>query len=107
MLTVFDKPNSRANCSKSMSRRKLIQAAGAGMLGVNLPEVLQAESLTLPNAPRPRAKNVIFMHLFGGPSQLETFDLKPNAVTKRIIRGWSKEKALGLKKIRDLDYRIL
>ena len=85
MLTVFDKPNSRANCSKSMSRRKLIQAAGAGMLGVNLPEVLQAESLTLPNAPRPRAKNVIFMHLFGGPSQLETFDLKPDAPVE--IRG--------------------
>ncbi len=85
MLTVFDKPNSNANCSKSMSRRKLIQAAGAGMLGVNLPDVLQAESLTLPNAPRPRAKNVIFMHLFGGPSQLETFDLKPDAPEE--IRG--------------------
>ena len=33
----------------------------------------------------PRAKSVIFINLFGGPSQLETFDLKPDAPEK--IRG--------------------
>ena len=33
----------------------------------------------------PRAKAVIFINLFGGPSQLETFDLKPDAPEK--IRG--------------------
>jgi hypothetical protein len=32
-----------------------------------------------------RAKSVIFLTLFGGPSQLETFDLKPSAPSK--IRG--------------------
>jgi hypothetical protein len=32
-----------------------------------------------------RAKSVIFLFLFGGPSQLETFDLKPDAPSK--IRG--------------------
>ena len=32
-----------------------------------------------------RAKAVIFINLFGGPSQLETFDLKPDAPEK--IRG--------------------
>ena len=31
-------------------------------------------------------------------SAAKYFNLKPNAVTKRIIRGWSKEEALGLKK---------
>jgi hypothetical protein len=34
---------------------------------------------------QPRAKSVIFLTLFGGPSQLETFDLKPHAPSK--IRG--------------------
>jgi len=32
-----------------------------------------------------RAKSVIFLFLFGGPSQLETFDMKPDA--KREVRG--------------------
>ncbi len=32
-----------------------------------------------------RAKSVMFLYLFGGPSQLETFDMKPDAAAK--IRG--------------------
>jgi hypothetical protein len=34
---------------------------------------------------RPRAKSVLFLFLFGGPSQLETFDMKPDAPS--TIRG--------------------
>lgn len=60
-----------------------MQAGGAGLLGLNLPKLLAAEQ-TQPLG-RARAKSVIFMFLFGGPSQLETFDLKPNAPSK--IRG--------------------
>lgn len=55
------------------------------MLGVNLPDVLAAADNRYDNGPRPTAKNVIFMHLFGGPSQLETFDMKPDAPSN--IRG--------------------
>jgi len=61
----------------------LIQAGGAGLLGLNLPKVLAAEDQ------QPfvsgRAKSVIFLFLFGGPSQLETFDMKPEAPDQ--IRG--------------------
>jgi hypothetical protein len=39
--------------------------------------LLEAESFGVSD--RPRAKSVIFLFLFGGPSQLETFDLKPEA----------------------------
>ncbi len=70
-----------------MSRRQLLQAGGAGLLGLSLPRVLAAEEAR-GNAParRPgRAKSVIFLFLFGGPSQLETFDLKPEAPTQ--VRG--------------------
>jgi hypothetical protein len=52
-------------------------------LGLSLPKVLAAES-TGPTTIA-RAKSVIFLFLFGGPSQLETFDLKPHAPSK--IRG--------------------
>lgn len=63
------------------SRRPFLQAAGAGLFGLTLPTLLQAEE----HAHQARAKAVIFVMLFGGPSQLETFDLKPNAPEK--IRG--------------------
>ena len=66
-----------------LSRRALLEAAGAGLFGLSLPRLLQAEAR---EASHPaRAKSVIFLMLFGGPSQLETFDLKPNAPSK--IRG--------------------
>ena len=59
------------------SRRDLLHAAGAGLLGVGLPRVWAAEELAPTH--RPRAKSVLFMFLFGGPSQLETLDMKPDA----------------------------
>ena len=66
-----------------LSRRSLLEAAGAGLFGLSLPRLLQAEA-NVKSHPA-KAKSVIFLLLFGGPSQLETFDLKPNAPSK--IRG--------------------
>lgn len=64
-------------------RRAFLQAGGAGLLGLSLPRVMQAEE----EQPfrHARAKSVIFLFLFGGPSSHETFDLKPFAPDK--IRG--------------------
>lgn len=80
MLTITS--TSGTVCQR-VRRRKLLQAGGAGLLGLSLPKVLQAEELHRPRAPR--AKSVIFLLLFGGPSQLETFDLKPEAPS--AVRG--------------------
>jgi Protein of unknown function (DUF1501) len=66
-----------------LSRRSLLEAGGAGLFGLSLPRLLQAEA-TVKTHPA-RARSVIFLMLFGGPSQLETFDLKPSAPSK--IRG--------------------
>lgn len=63
-------------------RRPFLQAAGAGLFGLTVPKLLQAEAVSGQPA---RARSVIFILLFGGPSQLETFDLKPHAPEK--IRG--------------------
>ena len=71
----------RSENTSSIGRRPFLQAAGTGLFGLTLPKLLQAEEL----GSRPRAKSVIFVFLFGGPSQLETFDLKPNAPER--IRG--------------------
>lgn len=83
MLTI-QRPLARTGVGR-FSRRKILQIGGAGLLGMTLPKVLAAEA----SAPRiplsARAKSVIFLFLFGGPSQLETFDMKPGAPAN--IRG--------------------
>lgn len=80
MLTIQGQPKRLCN---GMSRRDLLHAAGAGLLGTNLTSLLAAEDAGVLNAAR--AKSVLFLFLFGGPSQLETFDMKPDASTG--IRG--------------------
>lgn len=67
----------RVTTCERVSRRQLLQCGGAGLLGLSLPQLLAAE--TTPPFTSPRARSVIFLFLFGGPSQLETFDMKPAA----------------------------
>ncbi len=67
----------------STTRRTFLTTAGAGLLGLHTNQLLQAESIGVTGAAK--AKSVIFLFLYGGPSQLETFDLKPDAPEK--IRG--------------------
>lgn len=80
MLEIF---GCHARTGGVCSRRRLLQAGGAGLFGLSLPRLLAAEE----SAPliEARAKSVIFLFLFGGPSQLETFDMKPDAPD--TIRG--------------------
>ena len=80
MLSIYGKPHPNSG----LSRRQLLTAGGAGLLGLSLPQILAAESQS-PKVGQGRAKSVIFLFLFGGPSQYETFDLKPDAPAE--IRG--------------------
>ncbi len=80
MLTIQGQPRSVCN---GLTRRDVLQAAGAGLFGTSLATLLEAEETGL--VTRPRARSVLFLFLFGGPSQLETFDMKPDA--PREIRG--------------------
>ena len=58
-------------------RRKLLQIGGLGLLGLTAPKLLRAaeQPASLPV----RARSIIFLYQFGGPSHLDTFDLKPDA----------------------------
>lgn len=80
MLNIRGPSNSA--CS-GIRRRQILEAGGAGLFGLTVPQLLAAE--TLSGTAAPKAKSVIFLLLFGGPSQLETFDMKPNA--PELIRG--------------------
>jgi len=64
------------------SRRHLLQIGSAGLLGLSLPELIRA---TDNGSKKRRAKSIIYLHQFGGPSQYETFDMKPDAVSD--VRG--------------------
>lgn len=62
-------------------RRQLLQIGGAGLLGLTAAGRIAADPPSLGSAAShpARAKAVIFLYQFGGPSHLDTFDLKPDA----------------------------
>lgn len=72
----------------AVSRRCAVQAGAIGLLGLGLNHVSllrAAAGGTQAGAPRARAKSVIYIFLSGGLSQLDSFDMKPDA--PREIRG--------------------
>ena len=73
-----------------ITRRELVQAGFSGLLGIGLPSLLARQAMAKPsNEPgrraNPKGKSVIFIFLPGAPSQLDTFDMKPEAPAE--IRG--------------------
>ena len=60
-----------------LSRRRLLQIGGAGLLGLNVRRVLEAAESK--SSSTGRAKSVIFLFQWGGPSHIDMFDMKPKA----------------------------
>lgn len=62
-----------------LTRRKLLQLAG-GSLGLSLGGLMRAQAAARPAADAlPPIRSCILIFYYGGPSHLETFDLKPHA----------------------------
>jgi hypothetical protein len=59
-----------------LTRRTALTIGGCGLFGLTVPQLLQSAETA--NRVR-RAKSVIFLYQFGGPSHLDTFDPKPQA----------------------------
>lgn len=70
---------------REFSRRKLLQRTSLGGLGLTLPALLQAESQREALGPKIRADRLIVVFLDGGPPQLDTWDMKPDAPPE--VRG--------------------
>jgi hypothetical protein len=64
-----------------LNRREVLRVGGLGLLGLSLPGLLRAAG----GGRKGRAKSVIFLHQWGGPSHVDTFDMKPNAPAE--VRG--------------------
>ncbi len=71
--------------ASGFSRRSLLTAGGMGMFGLTLPGLLRSEEKAGIAAAAVKAKSVIFLFQFGGPSHIDTFDMKPDAPAE--IRG--------------------
>ncbi len=71
----------------AINRRQILKAGALGALGLGLGDLqahLAAAEQNL-SLPKKRAKACIFLFMWGGPSQLDTFDLKPDAPAE--VRG--------------------
>src|SRR5438046_3516517 len=75
--------------ARRISRRSLLQVGSLGYLGLDLAGFFRAEMARAAEASRPRPstrlKSCILIFCDGGPSHLDTFDMKPEAPA--AIRG--------------------
>ena len=62
-----------------LTRRQLLKVGGLGLLGLTMPGLLRAEEWAKGKGPKARAKSIIFLYQFGGPSHLDMFDMNPDA----------------------------
>jgi hypothetical protein len=82
MLTIFDRGSVR-DCD-GVTRRSFLQAGALALGGLTLGDLLRARAAS-PASGKLRQKSVIMVHLSGGPSHLDMFDMKPDA--PREYRG--------------------
>ncbi|MBI3823765.1 MAG: DUF1501 domain-containing protein [Planctomycetes bacterium] len=80
-------PGSRHHWCDGIARREFLQIGGLGAAGLALPELLRARAQASTPAARGagRAKACILLFMGGGPPQMDTFDLKPDAPAE--VRG--------------------
>jgi uncharacterized protein (DUF1501 family) len=83
-----------------VTRRRLLQLGGIGMLGLGLPELLHARS------GRTSERSCIFIVQYGGASHIDSWDLKPDA--PEDVRGPYKPIATSVPGVRigDLSPRL-
>jgi hypothetical protein len=85
MLNIISQSSSGHDLCDGIPRRRMLQIGALGAFGLSLPNLLRAEqSGSLHSAARSK-KSVILIWMHGGPSQLDTFDMKPDA--PREYRG--------------------
>jgi hypothetical protein len=81
---------SRKQLCDGVSRREMLRVGGLGLAGLALPQMLAlTEASAASNAAAGpgfgRAKNLLLIHLYGAPSQIEWVDPKPDAPAE--VRG--------------------
>ena len=101
----MSQPSPHQFCRRT--RRDFLWQSGAGFMGTALAGMLGSDfftqqtlaadgksKFTRPLAVKPphfapKAKSVIFLYMYGGPSHMDTFDYKPDDVRPRQPRPWT------------------
>ncbi len=80
------------------SRRNMVKASVAGMAGLTLPNLLQSRAeAAAAGRDSPKTKSVILLWMTGGPSQIDTWDPKPDRpLNNRGPFGVTKTKLPGV-----------
>jgi hypothetical protein len=68
---------------RRLNRRDFFRVGGSGLFGLTLADLFRAQATT--TGARPKAKQAIFLFLMGGPTQNDTFDMKPDRPAE--VRG--------------------
>ena len=76
--------NAKAHTCDGVSRRDFIQVGSLGAVGLSLPKLVEAQEAGAVKGEHDD-KNVIMIFNLGAPSQIDTFDPKPDAAAE--IRG--------------------
>ena len=72
--------HTRSRTCQTIGRRAFLRIGSLGVCGFGLADLLRARAMGA--AAGGRAKSVIVLWLWGGPSHLDTFDMKPDAPTE-------------------------
>ena len=84
------------NKADEVTRRKFVQGAAGGLLGVSMISQLTAEEKAV-IAGKGKAKSVIYLYMGGGMSHLDSFDIKPDNAEVRGKAGQLKTSADGVR----------
>src|SRR6516165_606564 len=76
---MFRLYNSGSRLCDGIARREFLRVGGLGLAGLTLPVLLRGRAQAAVTRTAPGARSVIQLFMWGGPSQHETFDLKPHA----------------------------
>src|SRR5437879_3476706 len=116
---LHDSVSTRSSATRSnmtpVSRRKMLQLTGGGFGALALRSLLSVDRLLAaepsrnPLAPHPphfapRAKSVIFLFMYGGPSHVDLFDPKPELAKwhGKPIPVWKPEDAFMGRKTQNI-----
>ena len=79
-MLEISSPKTCSSFCDGVSRRRFIQVGALGVFGLSLADLLRAEATAGLTTRSPRSVIMIWQH--GGPSQLDTFDMKPLAASE-------------------------
>lgn len=71
-----------SRCPGTLNRRAFLRSGLAGLGALSLPDLLRLESQARGGQGASSPKSLLVLWLWGGPSHMETFDLKPDAPTE-------------------------